>query len=90
MIEVEVRIQNKMGLHARPAAMFVETAKKFSSTISIIKDGKEGNAKNILQVLSLGVDFGDIVTIRANGNDEEEAVKELVSLIKNVLPEIDK
>lgn len=90
MREVRVKIINKSGLHARPAAKFVETAKKFKSNIIVIKGEKEANAKNILQILSLGVDFGDEIILKVSGEDEDKALEELLNLLKNILPREDR
>ncbi|MET1160413.1 MAG: HPr family phosphocarrier protein [Thermoprotei archaeon] len=90
MIRVKVKILNKSGLHARPAAIFVNTCRKFKSKIRIIKNGKSGDAKNILQVLALGIDMGDEVILEIEGEDEEEASKAIIDLLKKKLPEIDK
>jgi phosphocarrier protein len=74
-------LQNKVGLHARPAALFVQTAKKFQSTIRVRKDLKEGDAKSILDVLSLGAEHGTSITLIVEGEDAEMAAKALVDLI---------
>ena len=74
-------LQNKVGLHARPAALFVQTAKKFQSTIRVRKDAKEGDAKSILDVLSLGAEHGASITLVVEGEDAEIAAKALVDLI---------
>lgn len=89
MIKEKLTIKNKTGLHARPAAIFVETAKKFRSNIIIEKTGKRANAKNILQILALGVDYGDEVTLIIEGEDEKEAEKELVNLLTERLPSME-
>lgn len=89
MIKEKLTIKNKTGLHARPAAIFVETAKKFRSNIIIEKAGKSANAKNILQILALGVDYGDEITLIIEGEDEKEAEKELVNLLMERLPSMD-
>ena len=89
MIKEKLTIKNKTGLHARPAAIFVETAKKFRSNIIIEKAGKSANAKNILQILALGVDYGDEITLLIEGDDEKEAEKELVNLLIERLPSMD-
>jgi phosphocarrier protein HPr len=82
MIEKKVRIKNKLGLHARPAALLVKTAAKFLSEISILKDGLEVNGKSILGVLMLAAECGSEITIRATGPDEEATVEALESLIQ--------
>lgn len=81
MVEEIVEITNPTGLHARPAALFVQTAAKFSSHIWIIKNDKRVNAKSIMGLMSLAVSRGTKITVGAEGDDEESAVKELVSLI---------
>ena len=83
MREVTLTIRNKVGLHARPAALFVRTAGKFKSKVSAVKDGREVNAKSILSVLTLGAEQGAVVTIRAEGEDEVEAVEALQELVEN-------
>ncbi|WP_099188470.1 HPr family phosphocarrier protein [Tepidibacter mesophilus] len=75
MIRKEFEIFNKVGLHARPAALFVQTASKFESQISIEKDNRTVNGKSIMGVLTLGASFGDKVTIIIDGFDENEAIK---------------
>ncbi|MEJ8553511.1 HPr family phosphocarrier protein [Tepidibacter sp. Z1-5] len=75
MIKKEFGIFNKVGLHARPAALFVQTASKFKSEISIEKGNKKVNGKSIMGVLTLGASSGDKVTIIIDGSDEDEAIK---------------
>jgi phosphotransferase system HPr (HPr) family protein len=81
MVEKETTIGPQEGLHARPAAQFVKTAKGFSSEIMIVKGDKEANAKSSMKIMTLGAKKGDEVVIRAEGNDAEEAVEALVDLI---------
>ena len=83
MQEVTLTIRNKVGLHARPAAIFVRTASKFKSKVLAVKDGREVNAKSILSVLTLGAEQGAVVTVRAEGEDEVEAVEALKELVEN-------
>jgi len=87
---LRVKVANRSGLHARPAALFVQTAKKFSSRIVVKKAGKSADSKNILQVLALGVDMGDEIELVAEGPDEEQAIEELRKLLLEVLPSVDK
>jgi len=87
MQESTVVVHNKVGLHARPAAMFVQLANKFKSEILIAKTGaggddKEANAKSILSILTMAVCQGTEIRIRANGEDEEDAVNALCELIE--------
>ncbi len=79
----EFVIKNKVGLHARPAALFVQTAKKFESDITVEKDGNKVNAKSILGVLSLGVEQGETITIEIQGEDENQAMEEFRKLIES-------
>jgi phosphocarrier protein len=81
MLEEVVEITNPTGLHARPAAMFVQTAAKFSSHIWVIKNEKRVNAKSIMGLMSLAVSRGTKIVVGAEGDDEEVAVKELITLI---------
>jgi len=82
MYSQEVTIENKTGLHARPASLFVKTASKFKSDIMVDKNSKTGNAKSIISILSLGIGKGSRVKITADGPDENEAVVSLVELVK--------
>ena len=81
MVERETTIGPEEGLHARPAAQFVKTAKRFTSEIAVIKGEREANAKSSLKIMSLGAKQGDEIIIRAEGDDAEEAVETLVELI---------
>lgn len=89
MKEAKVVVNNKVGLHARPAALFVQTASKFQSEVNVsCIDPKENklrtaNAKSILGILTLGVFQGIEITIKAEGGDEGEAVVALADLVKN-------
>ncbi|MBB6215842.1 phosphocarrier protein [Anaerosolibacter carboniphilus] len=84
----EVTIVNKLGLHARPAALFVQMANKFTSDITVEKGSKRINAKSIMGIMSLGAGKGDVITLMVEGPDEEEAILELVDLIENKLLEL--
>jgi L-iditol 2-dehydrogenase len=81
---------NKTGLHARPAAIFVQRANQFNSAIKIVCNGKEINAKSMIGVLSLGAGRGSRVIIQAEGEDAEAAAAELARVIEEELPEEDK
>lgn len=81
MAERETVIGAEEGLHARPAAQFVKTAKQFSSDIVVAKGAREANAKSSLKIMTLGARKGDKVTIKADGDDAEEAVEALTRLI---------
>lgn len=75
-------VNHPAGLHARPAAAFVETARRFRAHVTAAHGGKHGNAKSILSVLSLGVTKGATVEIAAAGEDAEAAVAALVRLVE--------
>lgn len=81
MVEQTIEITNPTGLHARPAALFVETAGKFTSNIWIKCGDRKVNAKSIMGLISLAVSRGTKITIGANGEDEKLAVNELVDLV---------
>lgn len=83
MVEKKVRVVNKTGLHARPATQFVEKARQFKSKIVIEKNGSKADAKSILGILSLGLSQGTEIKILAAGEDEQEAVEELVELLNS-------
>lgn len=87
MYKEDIILQGESGLHARPASLLVKEAAKYSSNIKVARDGQEYNAKSIMGVLSMGATKGDKLTIMAEGQDEEEAVKALINLIKNQLNE---
>ena len=83
MYSKKTTIQNRTGLHARPASDFISLASKFKSKIVIrkIEEDEEANAKSIVMLLSLGLGMGDEVEIYAKGEDEVGAVDSLVALI---------
>lgn len=85
MVEASIIVKNANGLHARPAGLFSKAANKFQADLKMIKNGDLGkscNPKSILSILSLGVYKGDQLTITASGVDEEDAVKELISILE--------
>lgn len=82
-LEANFKILNSVGIHARPATVFVKTCKKFKSKITICKNGECRNAKKILQVLDLDVVYGDEIKLIIEGEDAEEAMKTLSELINN-------
>jgi phosphocarrier protein HPr len=77
-----VTVQIPSGIHARPAAVFVKTAKRFTSGLSLESQGRKGNCKSLVSVLKLGVAQGMAVTITADGPDEAEAIDALVALLE--------
>lgn len=83
MIREEVIIQNRAGLHAKPASLFVQKSNQFASEIYIVKDNVRVNAKSIMGIMILGVHQGDAIVIEADGDDEQEALAALKELIDN-------
>ncbi|RIE08378.1 HPr family phosphocarrier protein [Candidatus Cryosericum odellii] len=83
MAEIKLEITNKVGLHARPAALLVQTANKFKSVITAINGDTSVNAKSILNVLALGADKGSILTIKAEGEDADQAIQAFKELHAN-------
>ena len=88
MIEVSIALQNDIGLHARPAALFVATASQFLSSIWVRKAGSDAwvDAKSILSILMLGIESGQAIEIRVDGSDELEAVSALTELVEHNFP----
>ncbi len=81
MPERSVRIMNRNGLHARPAAEIVKLAARFKSDITITRDDLEVNGKSIMGVMMLAAEFGSTITLRATGSDADAAVEQLATLI---------
>ena len=79
----EVRIQNKLGLHARAAAKLVQLSNQFSSRVCLAKDGEEADAKSIMDVLMLAGVMGSAVTVTTEGNDEGAALEEILRLFND-------
>ena len=82
-VEKKVKILNKTGLHARPAAVFVQVANKFDSEVSVKKGKQKVNGKSIMGILMLAAGEGQYVTISAVGVDAEQAINELEKLLLN-------
>ena len=74
-------VRNKLGLHARPAALFVQAASKFDSEIVVEKDGQRVSGKSIMGILMLGVEKGSTIIIEADGQDAKTAITELERLV---------
>lgn len=84
-----VTIQNKQGLHARPAEMCVRTANQFESKIQLIRDERRVEARNMIDLLTLGATQGTRLTIEADGPDAQAAVDALAKLVEEVFPQED-
>jgi len=80
MIEKNFKIKNKLGLHARPAALLAQTVAKFQSKVSIIKNGQEVEGDSILGIMMLAAEFGSEITVIVNGRDEKEAIEKIEEL----------
>jgi phosphocarrier protein HPr len=83
MVERTVTIQNRNGLHARPAAEIVKTAAKFKSEITLIREDLEVNGKSIMGVMMLAAEFGSALVVRCEGSDEQAALDALAELIES-------
>ena len=81
MFVKDVTVQNKVGLHARPATFFIQKANEFKSSIWVEKEERRVNAKCLLGVLSLGIVGGTAIKVIADGPDEQDAVEGLVKLV---------
>lgn len=88
VVEKKITIKNKQGLHARPAALFVQTANKFTSDIIVQKGKQEVNGKSIMGIMMLAAGKGSRITIKANGEDAKEAVEELQGLLSGKIDEL--
>jgi phosphocarrier protein len=82
-ISREVEIINKLGMHARAAAQFVQLASGYVSHIELEKDNRRVNGKSIMGVMMLAASKGSTVTLHASGEDEEESINRLEELINN-------
>lgn len=78
-------IKDEQGIHARPAGELVKAAKAFTSSIKIVKDGKEGDCKKIFTVMALAVKKDNEVTIRIEGEDEDAAFTAMEKFMKEIL-----
>jgi phosphocarrier protein FPr len=87
MKQLEIKIENPTGLHARPAKVFVNVAKEFQSDIRVYHGEKKANAKSLISLLTLGVETGSEIRIEVNGDDEELAIDALEAAIRGGLGE---
>jgi phosphotransferase system HPr (HPr) family protein len=82
-VEKKIIVKNKQGLHARPAALFVQIANKYDSAIKVLKDGQVVNGKSIMGILMLAAERDSEVMIVAEGVDSQEVVNELELLLNS-------
>jgi phosphocarrier protein len=81
MAQRDFTIQNKLGIHARPAAQFVKMANRFQSDITVEKDGEEVDGKSIMGLMMLAAGHGSVILVSAEGEDEEAALDAIADLI---------
>ena len=79
----EITVQHPVGLHARPATLFVTMAKKYASDVGIKFNNQTANAKSLLELLSLGITKDSTIEIFADGEDEEATISDLINLVKS-------
>jgi phosphocarrier protein len=87
VIERDVTIVNKLGLHARAAAKFVTLASAFQAAITVERGQRSVNGKSIMGVMMLAASKGTVVKLRAEGADEQDAIEQLVNLINDCFGE---
>lgn len=88
MVECNVTVKNRAGLHTRPAAMLVKLAAKYKSEIFLERDGMNINAKSIIGVMTLAAEQGAILSLRINGTDETSAQSEIIEFFNNGFGEL--
>ena len=86
-ISKDFLVSNKLGIHARPAAMFVKTANRFTCDIFVEKDGEKVNGKSIMGLMMLAAGPGSKLTVHVEGKDASQAMAELETLIKRKFDE---
>ncbi len=82
MVERELLVENKLGLHARAAAQIVKTASAYSSKITMIKDGLEVDGKSIMGIMMMAAAKGSTIRVMVHGDDEAEAAESLIRLFR--------
>ncbi len=87
MEQLTFLIKDKNGMHARPAGAFVNEAKKYKSDITVYKGDKEANGKRLLSLMGLGAVCNSVLTVKAEGDDEKEAINAIKIILENNLSE---
>lgn len=87
MIEKILTVKNRAGIHARPAALIAQTANKFSCEITLEKDSNVVNAKSIMGVITMAAGYNTVLTLKADGADEKEAVEAINQLFESKFEE---
>jgi len=85
MTQIQITLNNKAGLHARPAGLLVRLLNEYKSEVTVEKNGRNVNCKSLMGLLSIGATNGDELSITADGSDEKEAVKALNHFFSEVL-----
>jgi len=83
MVEQEVRVTNRAGIHARPAALIVQTASRYESRILLGKESEQINAKSIMGIITLGAGYDTVLRLTVEGPDEQEAANAVATLFEN-------
>ena len=83
MLERRATVKNKLGIHARPAALLVQAAAKFTSEITLEKDGLAINGKSIMGVMMLAAEVGSVITVRVEGEDARDALDRIAEMIES-------
>ena len=83
MMEKKFTVKNRLGLHARPAALFVQTTSRFTSNVKVRKGSQEVDGKSIMGLMMLAAEEGSSVTIIANGADESKVIEAVGQLFEN-------
>ena len=83
MVEQEVRVTNRAGIHARPAALIVQTASRYESKILLGKESEQINAKSIMGIITLGAGYDTVLRLTVEGPDEQEAANAVATLFEN-------
>ncbi|MCY3870254.1 MAG: HPr family phosphocarrier protein [Gemmatimonadetes bacterium] len=83
MLEQRATVKNKLGIHARPAALLVQAAAKFTSEITLEKDGLTINGKSIMGVMMLAAEVDSVITVRVEGEDARPALDHIVEMIES-------
>ncbi len=85
MVEGTVTIQNKDGIHARPATRYISFVSQFrDSEVTLIKNGRKGNGKSIISVLTLGLDQGSEMTVQVSGGDEQAVLAQILDFVRTL------
>lgn len=88
MVQQTVAVKNPTGLHARPAALLIQAASRFKADIRLAKGEKEVDARSMMGILTLTARPGDVITVKASGDDAAQAVATLTTLVQSPLDEM--